>query len=118
MASSAARCLTDRSPALELRLRQRLIGVDCPAYQGSRYESTRANTLEDFGVKLAEVPEPVIRERDVLVEVHAIGLNPGEAFIRIEEMRRQATNRSDSRFSTSHRMPDVSWRVSGGISRM
>jgi len=42
----------------------------------------KANTLEDFGIKLIEVPEPAIRELDVLVQVHAIGVNPGEAFIR------------------------------------
>src|ERR1700722_10524061 len=42
----------------------------------------KANPLENFGIKLTEVPEPAIRELDVLVQVHAIGVNPGEAFIR------------------------------------
>ena len=42
----------------------------------------KANNLEDFAIKLAEISEPVLRELDVLVEVHAIGVNPGETFIR------------------------------------
>jgi NADPH:quinone reductase len=42
----------------------------------------KAHNLEVFGIKLAEVPEPSLRESDVLVDVHAVGINPGEAFIR------------------------------------
>ena len=42
----------------------------------------KAHKLEDFAIKLVEVPEPALRENDVLVEVRAIGVNPGEAFIR------------------------------------
>ena len=42
----------------------------------------RAHSLEDFAIKLAEISEPVLRELDVLVDVHAIGVNPGETFIR------------------------------------
>ncbi len=42
----------------------------------------RAHSLEDFAIKLAEVPEPALREFDVLVDIHAVGINPGEAFIR------------------------------------
>jgi threonine dehydrogenase-like Zn-dependent dehydrogenase len=42
----------------------------------------RAHKLEDFAIKLAEISEPILRELDVLVEVHAVGINPGETFIR------------------------------------
>jgi NADPH:quinone reductase len=42
----------------------------------------RAHSLEDFAIKLAEISEPTLRELDVLVDVHAIGINPGETFIR------------------------------------
>ncbi len=42
----------------------------------------RAHSLEDFAIKLAEITEPTLRELDVLVDVHAVGINPGETFIR------------------------------------
>jgi zinc-binding alcohol dehydrogenase family protein len=42
----------------------------------------KAHSLEDFAIKLQEVSEPTLREQDVLVDVHAVGINPGEAFIR------------------------------------
>lgn len=42
----------------------------------------RAHSLEDFAIKLAEISEPTLRESDVLVDVHAVGINPGETFIR------------------------------------
>jgi NADPH2:quinone reductase len=42
----------------------------------------RAHSLEDFAINLAEIPEPTLREFDVLVDVHAVGINPGETFIR------------------------------------
>jgi NADPH2:quinone reductase len=42
----------------------------------------KAHSLEDFAIKLAEIPEPTLREFDVLVDVHAVGINPGETFIR------------------------------------
>ena len=42
----------------------------------------RAHNLEDFAIKLAEISEPTLRELDVLVDVHAVGINPGETFIR------------------------------------
>lgn len=42
----------------------------------------KAHSLEDFAIKLAEIPEPALREFDVLVDVHAVGINPGETFIR------------------------------------
>jgi NADPH:quinone reductase-like Zn-dependent oxidoreductase len=45
----------------------------------------KAHSLENFAIKLAEVPEPILREFDVLVDIHAIRINPGEAFIRIFE---------------------------------
>ena len=42
----------------------------------------KAHSVADFSIHLAEVPEPTLRENDVLVEVRAIGVNPGEAGIR------------------------------------
>jgi NADPH:quinone reductase len=42
----------------------------------------RAHSLEDFAIKLTEISEPTLRELDVLVDVHAVGINPGETFIR------------------------------------
>src|ERR1700728_492630 len=42
----------------------------------------KAHSLEDFAIKLVEISEPTLREQDVLVDVHAVGINPGEAFIR------------------------------------
>ncbi|WP_405984217.1 zinc-binding alcohol dehydrogenase family protein [Streptomyces sp. NBC_00872] len=41
-----------------------------------------AHDLADFALERTEVPEPTLRDQDVLVEVRAIGVNPGEAFIR------------------------------------
>jgi NADPH:quinone reductase len=41
-----------------------------------------ANTIENFSIHLREIPEPTLRDGDVLVEVRAIGINPGEAFFR------------------------------------
>ena len=41
-----------------------------------------AHKIEDFAIELIELHEPVLRERDVLIEVRAIGVNPGETFIR------------------------------------
>lgn len=40
------------------------------------------NTLDNFGIRLEEVAEPEIRETDILVQVKAFGVNPGEAFFR------------------------------------
>lgn len=42
----------------------------------------RAHKLEDFAIELVDVAEPALRDTDVLVEVRAIGINPGEAFFR------------------------------------
>ena len=42
----------------------------------------KANTIENFAIQLREIPEPTLRDGDVLVEVRAIGINPGEAFFR------------------------------------
>jgi NADPH:quinone reductase len=42
----------------------------------------KAHKLEDFAIELVDVAEPALRDTDVLVEVRAIGVNPGEAFIR------------------------------------
>ncbi|MET0456988.1 MAG: zinc-binding alcohol dehydrogenase family protein [Mycobacterium sp.] len=44
------------------------------------YES--AHPLEAFAVDLVEVDEPRLRDGDVLVEIRAVAVNPGEAFIR------------------------------------
>lgn len=41
-----------------------------------------ANTIENFSLELREIPEPILRDGDVLVEIRAIGINPGEAFFR------------------------------------
>lgn len=41
-----------------------------------------ANTIEHFSLELREIPEPTLRDGDVLVEIRAIGINPGEAFFR------------------------------------
>jgi NADPH:quinone reductase len=42
----------------------------------------KAHSLADFAIKLVEIPVPTPRENDVLVDVRAIGVNPGEAAIR------------------------------------
>jgi len=42
----------------------------------------KAHSLADFAIKLVEIPVPTLRESDVLVDVRAIGVNPGEAAIR------------------------------------
>jgi len=41
-----------------------------------------AHSLDAFAIDLIEVDEPELREGDVLIEIRAIGVNPGEAFIR------------------------------------
>jgi zinc-binding alcohol dehydrogenase family protein len=42
----------------------------------------KAHNLDCFAIQLVEVAEPTLRESDVLVDVRAIGINPGEAFMR------------------------------------
>jgi len=42
----------------------------------------QAHPLDAFALELVDVDEPRLRAADLLVEVHAIGVNPGEAFIR------------------------------------
>ena len=42
----------------------------------------KAHTLADFAITLSEIAEPQLREFDVLVDVRAIGINPGEVFFR------------------------------------
>jgi NADPH2:quinone reductase len=42
----------------------------------------KAHTLDAFAIHQVEEPEPEARPSDVLVEVHAIGINPGETFFR------------------------------------
>src|ERR1700692_1143451 len=41
-----------------------------------------AHTLDNFAIELQEVAEPTVREFDVLVEIHAIAINPGATFFR------------------------------------
>ena len=40
------------------------------------------NTMKDFGLELADVPEPELRDTDLLVEIIAVGINPGDTQIR------------------------------------
>ena len=42
----------------------------------------QAHSLDHFAIHLVEIAEPELRDLDVLVEVHAIGINPGETFFR------------------------------------
>lgn len=42
----------------------------------------RAHTLDAFAMDLVEVDEPRLRKGDLLIEIHAVGVNPGEALIR------------------------------------
>jgi NADPH:quinone reductase len=48
----------------------------------------KVHSLADFAIKLVEIPAPTLRENDVLVDVRAIGVNPGEAAIRSNAQRR------------------------------
>ncbi|CAA0137460.1 Zinc-type alcohol dehydrogenase-like protein [Mycolicibacterium vanbaalenii] len=43
---------------------------------------TQAHPLDAFALELGEVGEPRLRSGDLLVEIRAIGVNPGEALIR------------------------------------
>ena len=42
----------------------------------------RAHPLDAFAVELVEVDEPQLRDPDLLVQIRAIGVNPGEVFMR------------------------------------
>jgi NADPH2:quinone reductase len=42
----------------------------------------KAHTLNAWAIELADAAEPTVGETDVLVEVRAIGINPGETFFR------------------------------------
>jgi NADPH2:quinone reductase len=42
----------------------------------------KAHTLDAWAIELADVAEPTPGGSDVLVEVHAVGINPGETFFR------------------------------------
>ncbi|ANZ40850.1 hypothetical protein BBK82_37570 [Lentzea guizhouensis] len=42
----------------------------------------KAHTLDAFDLDLVDVEEPRLREGDLLVEVRAVGINPGETLIR------------------------------------
>jgi NADPH2:quinone reductase len=41
-----------------------------------------AHTLDNFAIELKDVAEPTVREFDVLIDIHAIAINPGETFFR------------------------------------
>ena len=42
----------------------------------------KAHTLDTWAIELTDVAEPTPGESDVLVEVRAVGINPGETFLR------------------------------------
>jgi len=42
----------------------------------------KAHTLEAFSIEERDVAEPTLRDTDILVEIRAVGVNPGEALIR------------------------------------
>ncbi|WP_371409870.1 zinc-binding dehydrogenase [Micromonospora zamorensis] len=42
----------------------------------------KAHPLEEFALKLTDTDEPQMRESDLLIEVRAVGVNPGEASVR------------------------------------
>lgn len=42
----------------------------------------QAHPLDAFAIEPVEVAEPRLRDADLLVEVHAVGINPGEAAVR------------------------------------
>jgi hypothetical protein len=54
----------------------------------------KAHSLADFAIKLVEVPVSTLRKNDVLVDLRAIGVNPGEAAIREHAQRRAGRPRS------------------------
>jgi len=64
-----------------------------------------AHTLDNFAIGLQEVAEPTVREFDVLVEIHAIAINPGETFFR----RRAVPSRAVASFSDGN-LPELSLR--------
>lgn len=41
-----------------------------------------AHALDAYAIKEMDVSEPELRDADLLVEIRAIGVNPGEALIR------------------------------------
>jgi zinc-binding alcohol dehydrogenase family protein len=42
----------------------------------------KAHTLDQFALALQSMPDPEVRDTDLLVAIHAVGINPGEVFIR------------------------------------
>jgi zinc-binding alcohol dehydrogenase family protein len=42
----------------------------------------KAHALDAFAIELVDVAEPQLRDADLLVEIRAVGINPGEAAIR------------------------------------
>ena len=42
----------------------------------------QAHSVDKFAIELREVPDPALRNTDLLIEVRAVSINPGEAFIR------------------------------------
>src|SRR5260370_17585997 len=48
----------------------------------------KAHTLDAWAIELADVAEPTPGGSDVLVEVHAVGINPGDRVFGTGDMRR------------------------------
>lgn len=42
----------------------------------------KAHALDAYGIRVMEVAEPRLRDADLLVDIRAVGVNPGEALIR------------------------------------
>jgi hypothetical protein len=73
----------------------------------------KAHDLHDFTMRLVEVVEPTLRDLDVLVEIHAIGINPGEAFIRrTRSAERVAASSSGGSLPVLSFMPDPQYETS------
>jgi NADPH:quinone reductase-like Zn-dependent oxidoreductase len=53
-----------------------------------------AHTLDNFAIGLQEVAEPTVREFDVLVEIHAIAINPNTLHLTIR-MAAQISRRGE-----------------------
>ncbi|MFD0391580.1 alcohol dehydrogenase catalytic domain-containing protein [Tistrella bauzanensis] len=41
-----------------------------------------AHALDAFGIEERDVAEPTLRDADLMVDIRAVGVNPGEAYIR------------------------------------
>ncbi|MET3981827.1 NADPH2:quinone reductase [Mucilaginibacter sp. UYP25] len=66
----------------------------------------QANSLAEFAIKLTEVPNPTMRNKDLLVKVMAFSVNPGDTKIRS----------SKSTFEGGHII--LGWEFSGVVSKV